>query len=140
MRRHICPDIVREPKIVALSSRASAREAARLMNAKRVSSVLVMEEGDLKGIVTVRDIVRRVVGVGLSPDETPLGQIMTPNPRCVEGDESPAVALHHMQDYGFRHLPVVRNGRVIGVVVRSDFNPEEEACLQFEEELWQHMR
>ncbi len=140
MRRHIFPDILREPKIVSLSRAASAREAARLMNTKRVSSVRVMEKGELAGIVTVRDIARRIVGVGLSSDTTRLDEIMTPNPKCVDCAEAPAVALHHMQDYGFRHLPVTQKGRVIGVVVRSDFNPEEEACLQFEEELWANMR
>lgn len=140
MRRHICPDVVHDQKLVCLSPRASARSAARLMTDLHVSSVLVMEHEKLAGIVTVRDIARRVVGAGLDPDRTHLSSIMTRDPICVDGEETPMRALRMMKDGGFRHLPVRRGEQIIGILVRSDFNTEEAQCMEFEQSLWEHMR
>lgn len=139
MRKHLIPDVIREPRIVSLSPDATARQAARLMNDKHVSSVLVMNEEELLGIVTVRDIARKIVGVGLDADTTPLAHIMTLAPKCCAADESPIYALRLMQDGGFRHLPLTSQGEIVGVAVRSDFNLEEEACLRFEQSLWEKL-
>ena len=140
MRRHIYPDVVHNQDLVCLPPKATARAAARLMADKHVSSVLVMEKGQLLGIVTVRDIARRIVGEGRNADRTRLPEIMTADPVCVASDEPPMTALRKMKDGGFRHLPVERAGEIVGLAVRSDFNSEEEQCLQFEDSLWENMR
>lgn len=140
MRRHIYPDIVHDQSLVCLPPEASARTAARLMADEHVSSVLVMKDERLLGIVTVRDIARRIVGAGRDADRTRLSSIMTERPVCVACDETPMTALHKMKDGGFRHLPVTDGGQVVGLVVRSDFNTEEAQCMEFEESLWEHMR
>lgn len=140
MRRHICPDVVHDQKLVCLSPHAPARSAARLMTDLHVSSVLVMEREKLAGIVTVRDIARRIVGEGRDPDRTHLSSIMTANPACVDGDETPMTALRMMKDGGFRHLPVCRGEQIVGILVRSDFSTEEAQCMEFEQSLWEHMR
>ena len=139
-RRHLVPDVVREPQAIALPPDAPARQAARLMNERGVSSVLVMDQGRLLGIVTVRDIARRIVGEGRDADATTMAEIMTASPKCCACDESPQYALRLMHEGGFRHLPIEKDGRIVGVVVRSDFNPEEEEYLRFERSLWEHMR
>lgn len=140
MRRRLHPDVVHDQELVFLPRKATARAAARLMAQKHVSSVLVIEDDKLLGIVTVRDIARRVVGEGRNADRTHLSAIMTANPTSVSAEDTPMTALSRMKDGGFRHLPIMHNGRVIGLVVRSDFSTEEAQCLEFEESLWQNMR
>ena len=140
MRKHIFPDVVADQQLVCLPPDATARAAARLMAEKHVSSVLVTKNDALVGIVTVRDIARRIVGDGRDPEGTRLAEIMTADPDCVDCDEPPMTALRKMHDGGYRHVPVLRDGKLVAVAVRSDFNPEEEQCYEFEESLWQRMR
>ena len=145
LRRCLCPDVVSDQELITLKSSASAREAAKLMNGRRVSSVLILDENDkLCGIFTVRDVARRVVGNDLDPDKTPLSQVMTKDPKCVGAECLPHTALRLMQDSGFRHLPVTDDGtcagQVVGIVSRRNFFPEEETLLKVEEHLWESMR
>jgi len=144
-RKHLIPDVVSDQTLIKLTLAASARDAAKLMNDHHVSSVLVVDPEDkLLGIFTVRDVARRVVGSDLDPDKTRLSEVMTENPKCVAATEGPQYALRLMQDERFRHLPVTDDGtldgRLVGILSRRDFFPEEEALLKFEENLWEHMR
>jgi CBS domain-containing protein len=140
MRRRVYPDMVSDQDLVCLPLKGTARAAARLMTQKRISSVLVTDGRRLLGIVTVRDITRKIVGEARSADRTQLSAIMTPSPVCADADDTPMTALRKMKEGGFRHLPVLQDGKLVGLLVRSDFNCEEEQCLEFEEQLWQHMR
>ena len=144
-RKHLVPDVISDQSLVRLTAEDSAREAAKLMNINQISSVLVVDQNErLCGIFTVRDVARRVVGSDLDPDTTLLAQVMSENPKCVAATEAPQYALRMMQDGRFRHLPVTQDGtpegRLVGIVSRRDFFPEEEALLEIEEKLWQHMR
>lgn len=127
MARRIIPDVVRNQRLVTLAPANSVREAARFMQHRNVGAVLVMEGEKLVGIFTERDMVGRVVADGLDPDITPLGQVMTANPVTVLPGELAPVALRLMDDRGFRHLPVVDQGRVVGIVSRRDFSGLEKA-------------
>ena len=94
-------------------------EAVAVMAQHRIGSVLVMEGDKLLGIFTERDTVR---ALSLAHD-APRHQIvswMTPDPKTVPPDEDADEALHFMLDSGFRHLPVVEDGRVVGVVSMRD--------------------
>jgi CBS domain-containing protein len=94
-------------------------EAVAVMAQHRVGSVLVMEGDRLLGIFTERDTVR---ALSLSHD-APRHQItswMTPNPRTVAPDEDTETALRLMLDNGFRHLPVMEHGKVVGMVSMRD--------------------
>jgi CBS domain-containing protein len=94
-------------------------EAVAVMAQQRVGSVLVMEGEKLLGIFTERDTVR---ALSLSYD-APRHQIvswMTPDPRTVEPEADADEALRYMLDNGFRHLPVVEEGKVIGIVSMRD--------------------
>ena len=94
-------------------------EAVAVMAQHRVGSVLVMEGERLLGIFTERDTVR---ALSLSHD-APRHQIvswMTPDPKTVPPTEDPDRALKFMLDQGFRHLPVVENGKVVGIVSMRD--------------------
>lgn len=139
MRRHIIPDVVKGQDIAALPKEASVREAARMMRERSISAVLVMDGDVLEGIFTVRDVARRVVAADLSLD-TPLGEVMTPGPESITPAEIPLRGLRRMHEGGYRHLPVVEDGKVLGVVSRRDFFREDEELLDQETSLWEHMR
>ncbi|MEK9947207.1 MAG: CBS domain-containing protein [Alphaproteobacteria bacterium] len=126
-QRRIVPDVVSEQTLVALTGNDHVRDAARLMKHRRVGSVLVMDGDALEGIFTERDMVYRVVAEGLDPDLTPLSQVMTANPDTIDAGATALDALRAMNERGYRHLPVMDEGRVIGVVSTRDFYGEEKA-------------
>jgi CBS domain-containing protein len=140
MRRKIVPEVVSDQTLAGLPAEATVAEAVRLMADRGVSSVVVTEHKQLQGIFTVRDVTRRVVAEGLDPKTTPLARVMTANPETIAPDELPIRALRCMQDGGFRHLPIVDKGEVVGVVSRRDFFREENALLDQETHLWEHLR
>ncbi len=140
MLRKIIPDVIRDQEPVHLGDGATVREAAKLMRLRNIGSMLVMEQGRLDGIMTERDVVQRVVAAGRDPDETRLEEVMTRNPDTI-GPEATAIdALRLMQDGGYRHLPVVDKGRVLAVVSRRDFLGTEQARLDEETAIWEHIR
>ncbi len=144
-RRHLIPDVVSDQVLIKLQTNHSARDAVVLMDSHQVSSVLVVDaKGRLRGIFTLRDVARRLVGGHLDPDKTRLSQVMTKQPKCVAATESPQNALRLMQDGQFRHLPVTDDGtaegQILGIVSRRNLSPGEEALPKFEEHLWERVR
>ncbi len=117
---------VLEPRApVVASPQASVASAAALMKHEKVGAVLVVEDGRLVGIFTERDAVYRVMAADRNPHLTLLAEVMTRDPKTVEPDESFGYALMLMHENGFRHAPVVENGRPIGVIsARSALDPD----------------
>jgi CBS domain-containing protein len=103
--------------LLATEPGASLRDAAQRMVERRVGSIVVCEGERLVGILTERDILGLFARGEL---ETTVGQVMTRNPETVEPDESLAQARLVMLHGGFRHLPVVEGGRVIGMLSLRD--------------------
>ena len=140
MQRRIVPDIIRGPQVLLeLPADANVRSAARAMRDRKVGSVLITENGRLLGIFTERDLVCRVVACAKDPDSTPLGDVMTAEPDTIGPNASAIDALRLMDDAGYRHLPVVSEGRVIGIVSRRDFFGSEKARLESESDLWERL-
>ena len=92
------------------------QQAAKLMAAHAVGAVLVVDEECLVGIFTERDLAFRVVAAERDVHATTLAEVMTPGPKTAGPDNSFGYALLLMHENGFRHVPVVENGRPIGVV------------------------
>jgi CBS domain-containing protein len=103
--------------LLATEPGASLRDAAQRMVERRVGSIVVCEGERLVGILTERDILGLFARGEL---ETTVGEVMTRNPETVEPDESLAQARLVMLHGGFRHLPVVEGGRVIGMLSLRD--------------------
>lgn len=102
-------------------------QAAEAMQRQAVGAVLVVEAGQLVGIFTERDAVYRVIAAGLNVRTTILGQVMTPHPRTLGPDDRYGVALLLMREHGFRHVPVVAAGELLGIVSsRLALDPEME--------------
>jgi CBS domain-containing protein len=137
MVRKIIPDVVHDQRLLKLPPQATVREAAQRMAQREVRSVLVMEEDRLLGIFTGTDLIARVVAPGRDPDRTILHSVMTENPQTVSADENAIDALRRMHDGGFRHLPVVENGAVVGILSRRDFSGYEGDVLERQERLWE---
>jgi len=120
-------------KLITAPPGMSVREAARLMAAEKKGALPVVENGRLFGIFTERDAVFRVLARSLDPDQTTLAQVMTPDPVTVAADRPLNHALHLMYEGGFRHIPAVAEGRVVGIIsARDALGPE---ITQFEKEL-----
>lgn len=98
-------------------------EAVALMAQNRVGSVLVMEGEKLLGIFTERDTVRAISQSHDAPRHE-VTSWMTHDPRTVEPDVEVGEALQTMLDNGFRHLPVVADGKVVGIVSMRDLAAE----------------
>ena len=134
-------DIAWEQQPVMLPPEATVMEACRAMRDRRVGSVVVADaDARLKGIFTGRDAVCRVLAVGKDATTTVLRDVMTADPSTLSPDRSAVEALRLMWDGGFRHLPVVKAGRVVGVISRGDFKGYEHHQHDEERDLWEHMR
>ena len=97
----------------------SVQAVAQRMTERRVSSAFIVSGDDLVGIVTDRDIRARFAAPGLQP-QTPVSDIMSPNPRGVSAGDTLFAAMLFMTQRGFHHLPVTEGGRLLGVVTTSD--------------------
>ena len=104
---------------ITVQSGVTIRETAALMSDKNVSSVMVMQDDHLVGLVTDRDLRQRCVAVGLSGTE-PIDSIMTPDPNTIEASTLTAQALMIMTRRRFHHLPVTEGGKLIGMITATD--------------------
>ena len=95
-------------------------EALRQMRDNRVRSVLVVDDDVLVGIVTQGDCAIKVLLPGLDAKQTPVAQVMTGNPVTVKPDDQLEACMAMMSERGFRHLPVLDAGKVVGVISVGD--------------------
>jgi CBS domain-containing protein len=110
----------------------SVSNAAKLMRDRGLGALLVVDNGRLVGIFTERDALFRVLAKGLDPDITTLQEVMTAAPIALGPERTYGHALIVMQENGFRHIPVVEGGQVIGIVSsRNAMDPD------LEEFVWQ---
>jgi len=107
----------REPVLVDAAT--SIYQAARLMSAENVSSVLVMCKQKLCGIVTDKDLRQRVLAEGLDPGEA-IEKVMTSKPMSMAADASVDTALLLMMRQNYHHLPVMEEGQPLGLVTAGD--------------------
>lgn len=103
-----------------LSPDQTVGEAARLMAAREVGAVLLVEGGHVVGIFSERDLLRRVVARGAPPDHTLLRTVMTRDPITASPDEDRMAAVLKMRELGCRHLPIVFEDLVIDTVSIRD--------------------
>ena len=124
MHKSIVPDIIGgKQTLLTLSADVSVRQAAKLMADRHIGAVLITADGRLEGIFTERDVLNKIVAPGRDPEAVKLGEVMTRNPDTVPPDATALDTLIRMQTKGYRHVPVVDDGELIGIVsVRDLFN------------------
>lgn len=132
--------VMQRKKLLTASPAMTAAEAAKRMAKRNVGAVMVVEAGKLVGIFTERDVVYRVVARGLDAAATRLADVMTPNPLTVSAEDAFGLALMLMHENGFRHAPVVEDGRPVGIVsARNALDPDLEE-FAYEERRREHLR
>lgn len=134
-------DMVFHQRPVTMRPSETVQSACERMRDARVGSILITDEhGVLVGIFTGRDAVCRVLAAGRAPESTRLAEVMTPKPTTLTPNKNALDALRTMWDGGFRHIPVVEHGRLLGVISRGDFRADESTRLEDERDFWEHMR
>jgi CBS domain-containing protein len=121
MHKSIVPDIISEKQaLTTFSADVTVRQAAKVMAERHIGAVLIMSNGKLEGIFTERDVLNRVVAPGKDPETVKIGEVMTRNPDTVSPDASALDTLILMQSKGYRHLPVLDGGELVGIVSIRD--------------------
>ncbi|MEQ8229530.1 MAG: CBS domain-containing protein [Rhodospirillales bacterium] len=122
MQRKIIPDIVQPRELTATTVDTTAEQAAKEMAAANVAAIIVMDDGgNLIGILTERDLSRRVVAENKSPSATKVGDIMTANPDTLAPSDRASDALELMLTRRYRHLPVLgEDGKCVAMVSIRD--------------------
>lgn len=117
--------VMERKKFITAAPDKTVSQAARLMATKDAGAVLVVEDRQLIGIFTERDVVFRVIAPGLDPKATLLREVMTADPKTLGPTQSYGHALVIMQENGFRHVPVVEEGQAIGIISsRNAMDPD----------------
>jgi CBS domain-containing protein len=104
----------------SIESGESVVEAARLMASENVGSLPVVEGGQLVGIVTDRDLVLQVLAKDLDPSKVTISEVASENPVVAKPDEPLDAALQRMAQAQIRRLPVVDDGRLVGILAQAD--------------------
>ena len=104
---------------LALATSSSAREAGEALSRDAVRSVLVCEEGALVGVVTRKTLVREVVAAGRHPIEVRLREIAEPPHFTLDASLSLDEGFHQLEENDLERVPVVENGRLVGVLSRA---------------------
>jgi CBS domain-containing protein len=115
----IC-DLLKDQVIVSAESHQTVLEVARLMVEHNIGAVPVLQNGQLIGIFSERDLMSRVVVHGKDPAHTPIIQVMTEDPLTVAQNDPLETCMTLMKRHGFRHLPVCLGRELRGVVSLRD--------------------
>lgn len=108
------------PIIHSVGPDVSITQCVCRMNELKIGAMLVMEDDQLIGIFTERDAITRVLGTGLDPTSTKISEVMTKNPVWVSASTTLEEAMGIITQRRIRHLPVVEDGKVLGVVSSGD--------------------
>jgi len=123
--------VMEKAKVLIADPATTVFEASKLMAQKKVGAVMIVKDNRLVGIFTERDVVFRVVAMDRDARTTQLHEVMTEDPRTISPDKPFGLALMMMHDHGFRHVPVVKHGKAVGIVsARHALDPalEEFGC------------
>ena len=117
--------------ICTIGPDARVYDALKLMAEKEIGALLVIENDKLVGIISERDYARKVILHGKSSHDTPVREIMTERVICVQPDRTVDECMALMTDKRFRHLPVIENDKLIGVLSIGDLVKETISEQQF---------
>jgi len=112
--------IIGDREIVTVACSTCTREAARLMAARQIGALPILDGDRLAGIITERDILVRVVAADLAPASTPVAEIMSTELLVADIGEPCEACLHRMQEAHVRHLIVLDQGRLAGILSLRD--------------------
>ncbi|HAL37668.1 MAG TPA: inosine-5-monophosphate dehydrogenase [Polaromonas sp.] len=109
-----------DPGVYSITPTASVFDALKLMGDKNIGSLLVMEGAAIVGIITERDYARKIALVGRTSLQTSVREVMTSAVRYVRPDETSEQCMALMTKYRLRHLPVMDDGKLLGIISIGD--------------------
>lgn len=95
-------------------------ESVRQMHSENIGALLVMEDDNLTGIFTERDALTKVLAAGVDPNSTKVSAVMTEDPFCIDPSTTIEEAMSIVTNRRIRHLPVLHNGELVGIVSSGD--------------------
>ena len=107
-------ELVRDREVYTVQSNNTVREVATFMAEKNVGAVPVLRGDDLVGVISERDVVRRVLLQNLDWNSTPVSEVMSAEPLTVVPDDDAEHCMLLMKQHNFRHLPVCDGTRLLG--------------------------
>jgi len=113
-------DLIKEKESHTITADQTVLEAAREMVENNIGAVAVLHDGELVGIFSERDIMKRVVADGRDPARTRVSEVMTAHPLTVDMRESIEHCMVLMKEHGFRHLPICDGKKLQGMVSLRD--------------------
>ena len=140
MSHRLIRDAIAARKPFVAAAKTTVADAARLMKKHDVGALMIVDSGRLTGIFTERDALFRVIAEARDPGTTLVADVMTSKPQTITPDKAVGHALLMMYEGGFRHVPVVEDGKPVGMVsARDALGPELD---EFQAELLQreHLR
>jgi CBS domain-containing protein len=114
-------------RVVTVRSTASVIDASKAMSDNDIGDVVVVEDGTVSGILTDRDIVVRAIATGSDPAGTQVGDVLSGKVQTLSPDDSVADAVRMMRDDAIRRIPVVEDGRPVGIVSIGDLARERDS-------------
>lgn len=117
------PDFKNKPKPITFLSDETVREALKVMCDKDIGSIIVIHPDEtVAGIVTERDMMKRVLGKNIDPNKTPLSEIMSKEVKVANEDDDLLDWMYLMSKERFRHLPIVNSeGKLVNTMSQGDF-------------------
>ena len=106
--------------IISITPDKSVFEAAKIMATAKVGSILILDNDKLAGIFTERDLLNTLIAKGLDPEKTKISEAMTKNVATVDLNDTVDGCYQKMQAATCRHMPILENGKVIGMVTMKD--------------------
>ena len=117
--------VARQERVVSVSPMAAVRDAAKAMAEANVGAVAIMDGGQLIGLFTERDLLRRVLLQNLDVDKVQVSAVMTKDLVTARPDDNAATAAKLMREHHIRHLPVVDEDTLLGILSIRDLIREE---------------
>ncbi len=112
---------VKGPDVIVVTPTSTVLEVSKLMAEANVGSVIVREKGEVLGIFTERDLMRRVVASGKDPSELPVAEVMSSPVRSCRLADDVAACAELLADGHIRHLAVIEDGTLVGLIGLRDF-------------------
>lgn len=106
--------------IASVHPDTSVTECVRMMNSENIGAVLVMEDDKLTGMFTERDALNKVLAAGIDPVSTKVSEVMTRDPYFVDPSTTVEEAMSVVTHRRIRHLPIVHNGKLVGLISSGD--------------------
>ncbi|MBS7647696.1 CBS domain-containing protein [Candidatus Bathyarchaeota archaeon] len=116
--------------VVTIEPNVNVRKAVRVMNDFEIGCLIVVEAGRVVGILTERDVLKRVVDEGRKPEETRVGEVMSKPPITISPEASLETAIELMFKHKVKKLPVVEDYKLVGLITLTDLVRAQPALIQ----------